>query len=112
MTRLLTIALALTFTSSIQASDDRKAERKPDIIVVDEAGTPIHNAEVQAVTPSTNGEWLKSNKKGHANFGWHFQTIEWVSARKVGYNPIVDQQFKGVEKPVKIILTKKFVLKN
>lgn len=54
--------------------------------VVDPQGAPISDAMVEPITASTNGNPLRTDKKGNATLpSFTIQEIQWVSVSKAGY---------------------------
>jgi len=79
---------------------------KADVIVLDEEGHPIKNAKVEPVSPSINYPSVKTNEKGKARWGYKIQKVSWVTVSKKGYQKVVQVQYSGLPRPVKIILKK------
>lgn len=77
-----------------------------DVLVVDEKGVPIEGASVEPISLSINYPKVKTNKKGKANLGFKIQKIQWVTVSKKGYVTVVQADYKGLPKPIKIILKK------
>ncbi|MDB6071505.1 MAG: carboxypeptidase regulatory-like protein [Verrucomicrobiales bacterium] len=77
----------------------------PDVIVLDNAGSPVARAEVEPVSASINYKPVLTNSKGHARFGPEFQKREWFNVGKDGYAPHAFVNISG-PKPVRVILTK------
>lgn len=78
----------------------------PDIIVVDDAGTPVKDAIITGTSLSIGGQESATDKNGCASVPSAVQPTKWISVEKEGY-VTVNQIDVNQPKPIKVVLKKK-----
>ena len=104
--KCLVLFIALAVTSSSLSAGSWFSFSKPDVVVVDELGRPVKDAEVEPVSLSINYSELKTNKKGEVSISWKVQPVEWISVSKKDYEATGHIQYRGEKRPVKVVLKK------
>ncbi len=98
------ISLLLMITCLLYSCTSNKV----DLVIEDEQGAKIENAEVEPVALSIGYEKIFSNKNGEVDLklGQKVQGVKWVNIHKEGY----EKQYLEIDHkklPIKIVLKKK-----
>jgi len=76
-----------------------------DVIVTDQAGKPVQNADVSPVSANMNGATVKTDANGVATIPTaleYIDQVQWVAIEKAGYE---SEQFNVTHKwPLKVVL--------
>lgn len=77
-----------------------------EILVVDESGAPIADAEITGYSLSIQGQQAKTGQDGYAQIPSAAQPTQWIVVSKKGFVRTSQIDVSG-PKPIKVVLKKK-----